>query len=50
MIGQLHSKILMLEKPKKEPINGEAEETGQDKTDQTEEKPAKKTDKGIYEL
>jgi hypothetical protein len=34
LIGQLQSKVLMLEKPR-EPINGDAEETGQDK-------PAKK--------
>lgn len=49
LIGQLQSKVLMLEKPK-EPINGDAEETGQtrqdtpDKTGQDE--PVKK---GFFE-
>ena len=49
LIGQLQSKVLMLEKPK-EPINGDAEETGhnpeetgQDKAGETgQDKPAKK--------
>lgn len=46
LIGQLQSKVLMLEKPK-EPINGDAEETGQarqdtgDQTGQDEPKPEK---------
>jgi len=46
LIGQLQSKVLMLEKPR-EPINGDAEETGQarqdtaDKTGQDEPKPEK---------
>jgi hypothetical protein len=46
LIGQLQSKVLMLEKPK-EPINGDAEQTGQarqdtaDKTGQDEPKPEK---------
>ena len=45
LIGQLQSKVLMLEKPR-EPINGDAEETGQarqDTADQTgQDKPVKK--------
>ena len=46
LIGQLQSKVLMLEKPR-EPINGDAEETGQarqdtaDQTGQDEPKPEK---------
>jgi Helix-turn-helix domain len=46
LIGQLQSKVLMLEKPKK-PINGEAEQTGQarqdtaDQTGQDKPKPEK---------
>jgi hypothetical protein len=46
LIGQLQSKVLMLEKPK-EPINGDAEETGQtrqDTTDQTGQDEPIKTD------
>jgi len=34
LIGQLQSKVFMLEKPK-EPTNNEADQTGQDKTEQT---------------
>jgi len=43
LMGQLQSRVLMLEKPK-EPINGEADQTGQDTRDgtgQDKEKPAK---------
>jgi len=53
LIGQLQSKVFMLEQPKKEQIYDEADKTGQDtadKTEQDEEKPEKKEDKGIYEL
>lgn len=42
LIGQLQSKVLMLEKPR-EPINGDAEETGQDTAGETgQDKPVKK--------
>ena len=41
LIGQLQSKVLMLEKPK-EPINGDAEETGHNPEETGQDKPAKK--------
>jgi len=41
LIGQLQSKVLMLEKPK-EPINGDAEETGHEPDKTGQDKPAKK--------
>jgi len=42
LIGQLQSKVLMLEKPR-EPINGDADETGQDTAGETgQDKPVKR--------
>lgn len=41
LIGQLQSKVLMLEKPR-EPINGEPEETGHDADQTGQDKPVKK--------
>ena len=41
LIGRLQSKVLMLEKPK-EPINGDAEETGHNPEETGQDKPAKK--------
>jgi hypothetical protein len=44
LIGQLQSKVLMLEKPKTEETGQEPEQTGQDKAEETgQDKPVKKS-------